>query len=338
MTPKRNFWRAKPVTVCIAALAEDGKKIVMASDSKAAFGEFSADKGVIKNIPLKNGYAVMLAGNDVGDAMPTLRRAKVQIGNSRDADEIANCLHEALVETRRQKVEAKILSKLGFTVETFRTEGKDSLTESAYYDVVSEIRRMELSLTFLLCGFDELGEGHLRVVASDDSPQDCDMLGFAAIGSGASAALSSLSFTKDHCNFYPSATSAEVFYYVLAAKFMAESATDVGKDTFDVCLVHGAGCEFLSPYAGGSETVRDAWLEKGAPRKSAEAIEAISSMIYGGNTGLSAKDAELLIACRPHVSPDRQESIDVIVRQQLTSDSSEDQPSAYVEEFPETES
>lgn len=315
------------MTVCIAAIAENGKKIVMASDAKAAFGEFSADKGVLKNIPLKNGYAVMIAGNEVGEAMPMLRRAKVRIGDSTDPDEIANCLYESLVETRKRKTEAKILSKLGFTLETFRSEGKDSLTESAYYDVLSDIRRVELSLTLLLCGFDENGEGHLRVISCDDSPQDFDMLGFAAIGSGASAALSSLSFAKDHCAFYKSDSSAEVFYHVLAAKFMAESATDVGKETFDVCTVYEASCEFLSPMAGGANTVRDLWLKFGAPRRSEEAIAAIESMIYGGETGRKADDPELLSAARPHVSSHRQGMIDHILNgspKQLAPDNSED--------------
>jgi hypothetical protein len=319
----------KTVTVCIGAIAEGGKKIVMASDFKAAFGEFSADSGVLKNIPFKNGYSVMLAGNDVGDAMPTLRRAQMQIGDSSDADEIANYLHEALVETRKQKIEAKILSKLGFTADTFRTEGKNSLTESTYYDVVSEMRRLELSLTLLLCGFDELGDGHLRVVSCDDSPQDFDMLGFAAIGSGASAALSSLSFAKDHSNFFRSDSSAKVFYHVLAAKFMAESATDVGKDTFDVCIVCDSHCEFLSPMAGGAETVRRLWLEDGAPRRSEKSIKAISAMLYGGDTGhTEADDPEILNAVRPYVSPSRQATIDTFlsnVPKQLAPHTSEDQ-------------
>ncbi len=54
MTPKPQKrsspadWRVGNVTVCIAALAEGGEKIVMASDARASFGEFSSDRGVQK--------------------------------------------------------------------------------------------------------------------------------------------------------------------------------------------------------------------------------------------------------------------------------------------------
>jgi hypothetical protein len=52
-------WKGTKMTVGIAALAESGAKIVMVSDSKAAFGDFSADQGVLKNIPIGHYYAVL---------------------------------------------------------------------------------------------------------------------------------------------------------------------------------------------------------------------------------------------------------------------------------------
>jgi hypothetical protein len=109
-------------------------------------------------------------------------------------------------------------------MEIFRAEGKESLTETVYYDLISDIRREELSLTFLLAGFDSDGLGHIRVVTSDDAPQDFDMLGFAAIGSGAASALGSLSFARDHCRLLHTSDMHEVTYHVLSAKFMAETS------------------------------------------------------------------------------------------------------------------
>jgi hypothetical protein len=38
------------VTVCIAAFSTRVNKMVLVSDSKVAFGEFSADKAVVKNV------------------------------------------------------------------------------------------------------------------------------------------------------------------------------------------------------------------------------------------------------------------------------------------------
>jgi hypothetical protein len=40
----------RQVTVCIAAFSTRVNKMVLVSDSKVAFGEFSADKAVVKNV------------------------------------------------------------------------------------------------------------------------------------------------------------------------------------------------------------------------------------------------------------------------------------------------
>jgi len=284
-------WKSGNVTVCIAALAEGATKIAMASDAKAAFGEFSADRGVLKNVPIGHDYAVLVAGNDIGYAMPTIRRIRATMPrNETDPDAIAILIHEELVETRKRKIEAKILKKMGFTIASFQTKGKKALTESVYYDLASEIRREELSLTFLLAGFDASKKGHIRVVTSDDCPQDFDMLGFAAIGSGAATALASLAFAKDHCSLLSHSGMQEVTYHVLSAKFMSESATDVGQQTFYVCLCPNGECRFLDSRKGGVESVRNAWKQYGAPRRSPEAIQVITDLVYSpGDKLLNAK-------------------------------------------------
>jgi 20S proteasome alpha/beta subunit len=318
--PSPADWRAAKVTVCIAALAEGGKKIVMASDSKAAFGDFSADRGVIKNIPIGHYYAILIAGNDVGYAMPTIQRIKkVMPKDITDPDSIAMLVHEQLVITRKHKIEARLLSKLGFTVDSFMKTGKDLLTESVYYDLISEIRREELSLTFLLAGFDSAKRGHLRIVTSDDSPQDFDMLNFAAIGSGAQTALASLSFAKDHCGLYHISDMAHVTYHVLAAKFMAESATDVGRQTFFVCTGPDGECHFLNPFAGGVEPIRRIWEESGAPKPAQQAIEAARDLMHEGDE--DPESAECLTRAMKYASPAKKSLIELKLKQ-LTSGTS----------------
>jgi len=302
------------MTVCIAAIAEDRKKIVMASDSKAAFGDFSADWGVTKNIPVGRNYAVMVAGNDGLYTMPTIKRLKERWKSDHlDPDEVAIMLHEELVKTRNLKTEAKILSKLGFTTESFMRDGKAQLTEAVYYDIISEIRREELSLTFLLAGFDEEGEAHLRVVTCDDCPQDFDMLGFAAIGSGASQALGSLAFAKDHTSLCQHSSLVDVTYQVLAAKFMSESATDVGKDTFYVATSKDQNCDFISSYAQGIEYIRDAWAKQGAPRDSPRALSAIADLLHSGSD--EGKSLAFLARARKYANKSGKQVIDALFRQ-----------------------
>ena len=274
----------------------------MASDSRVAFGSFSSDRGALKNIPIGHYYAVLLAGNDVVYAMPTIKRVrKAMSDDMTDPDEIAMLLHDELAATLRQKIESRILRKIGMTMELFLTSGKESLTESVYYDIFSEIRREEMSLTFLLAGFDSSGTAHIRVVTSDDAPQDYDLLGFAAIGSGALNALASLSFAKDYNSLSESNDIHEVTYHVLVAKFMAESATDVGKDTFYVCIGPSGICHFLNPFAGGVDPIRKEWEQSGAPRTSVETLEVIKAIGY--HSPDKADSLEMLERVKVHASP-----------------------------------
>lgn len=269
------------MTVCIAAFAADRQSIVMVSDAKVAFGDFSADSAVQKNIPISPRYAALVAGNDIAYAGPTLNRIEKRLKDSGtlDPDEVATFVHEELVETRRKKVEARILSKYGFTTETFRTRGKLSLSDSAFYDLLSKVDKEDLSLKILLCGFDENGKSHLRVVSADDTPEDWDMIGFAAIGTGAISALNSLSFAVEHCSMSKYGSVEEVSYYVLAAKFMSESATDVGRDTFYVSVDKDDECTFMYSNAA-IDIVRESWERFGAPRISKETIGAIKDLMF----------------------------------------------------------
>jgi hypothetical protein len=129
----------------------------------------------------------------------------------------------------------------------------------------------------------------LRVVTSDDCPQDFDMLGFAAIGSGAQTALASLAFARDHNALFTIQESCEVASHVLAAKFTAESASDVGQDTFYVCNSPGGFCQFLSTDKGGVEAVRKAWHQFGAPKRSPETVQLIRELTFDLRGKVSTK-------------------------------------------------
>ena len=336
-------WRVGKVTVCIAAFAEDGKRIVMVSDSKVAFGDFSADSAVQKNIPLSPAYNAMVAGNDIAYAGATLSRIKKRIEEDEtvDPDEVADIVHEELAETRRKKIEARILSKFGYTTETFRTEGKNTLSDSAFYDILSKIDKEDLSLKILINGFDENQEAHIRIVSADDTPEDWDMIGFAAIGTGAVSALSSLSFAVDHCGFSRYDSIEDVSYHVLAAKFMSESATDVGRDTFYVSVNSDPECTFMYS-KDGFDIARKLWEVNGAPRRSAETIEAIKNFLFPWSEDLGSwppKSADKWARIREYYPEKVCSHVDKLIESMpLDSQMLEGQQSPCDEEYPQIDS
>jgi len=84
------------VTVCIAAIAEGETQICVATDSKAAFGDFSSDKGAIKHEHLGNGHMILIAGNDIVYALTLIAKAKKRIEKEqiRDTDATAEVIYE----------------------------------------------------------------------------------------------------------------------------------------------------------------------------------------------------------------------------------------------------
>lgn len=316
IAPKHLLWRFPRVTVCIAALCESEKQIVMASDSRVGFGDFSADRGAVKYSLLPNDYLLLIAGNDVVYAGETVKRISQRVGGSilrgtdslKNPDEVALIAHEELVETRRRLIEAKILSRYGINSSEFAKRGKRLFTDQVFYEICNKIANQDLSLCFLLAGFDYSGRGHLRVIQADDSPHDYDALGFAAIGSGASAAMAALSFAKDHSILSSVGTLWSMSCHVLGAKFMAESADQVGKDTFLLSI--GSKGRFEPHPFCGIEPIRKAWEKTGAPRLSKEAVGVLKDVLYESSEGpTAAMSGESIRRCLYHMTPAMRESL-----------------------------
>lgn len=274
------------MTICIAAFAENETSIVITADSKVAFGDFSTDQGALKYELLGQRYLALIAGNDVVYALPTINRIKAEMLKTQigSADEVAEIVYDQLCETRNKIIEAKVLKRYKLTVEQFINKGKKSFTDQVYYDICSRIDRENLSLQFLVVGFDALDKPHLRIVSAEEPPHDYDSLGFAAIGTGAPAALASLSFAKDHCSFARHCDLEEAAYFVLSAKFMSESATDVGKETFLMSISAKRGVHHLYDM-GAIDTIRQNWLKHGAPQRSIHSIKIIKEVLYSAKEG-----------------------------------------------------
>jgi hypothetical protein len=339
------LWRRYKVTVCIAAFAEESRRIVFSADSKVAFGDFSADQGATKFELLGQRYLALIAGNDIVYALPTITRIKKEIMRTRyrDPDEVASTVYEQLCETRNQVIEAKILKKYKLSVDDFIAKGKQSFTDQIYYDICSRIDRQELSLQFLVAGFDEKDKPHLRIVSADEPPHDYDTLGFAAVGTGAPAALASLTFAKDHNAFARHCNLEDAAYFVLAAKFMAESATDVGKDTY---VIGFTPTEVSHLYdMGGIDTIRKMWLKNGAPRCSASTISTIKNLFYSDKEGFL--NPAVMERCLPYIARGNRKAVRTLIdiakqaqaRKSLPTSSTDqtltDRQSPCAEEYPE---
>jgi hypothetical protein len=264
-------WRLG-VTVCIAMMANSGKELVLVSDSKVAFGDYSADDAVLKNTPFLYPWLLLFAGDDISYAKPIMSRANARASEIQKKEkrqlpgsEVAEILQEEMEVERSRIIEASVLARYGFTAETFRINGKTLCAETLYNDLIYKISQIGLSLQFLLCGI-PMGkdEAEIWMVSPDEPPQNFDRLAFWAIGSGANAAISSLSHSIHYHQGGRFSDTSRVLYLVLAAKFMAETAKDVGKGTFVVTVDHENKMKFVSWKK--IKEVGKIWEKRGAPR------------------------------------------------------------------------
>jgi len=262
------------VSICIAVLCNRYKSFVLVSDYKASFGDFAADNMASKQTILFRGYSVLFAGNDVEHAAPIIERAEEILFSSIEAAKqkkmptpsaVVNAVDQAYAEQIHSEINRRVLRKRGFDVESFRETGKRKCTASAYLALCSRIDQVNISLRFLVVGFDEAGNAHIYCVDGKSAPKCYDSIGMWAIGSGANAALSSLAFYMDKAQLNPFSSTETATYLALVARFMAESSNEVGSKATDVRIHHhGEGPRFV-PY-DRQMMIRELWEKEGAPR------------------------------------------------------------------------
>lgn len=282
------------MSVCICLLSKEddspdrknrGQNIVFAEDRKVTFDDFSADNAVTKNAMLCNGWWVQYAGNDAEKAALLIEKARHKISrtdaNNRDDPQfIVNVLHEEWLEARDREIEAKLLRKHGFSFESFREHGREKCTDAVYEGLHDRIDRFKFSLEFLVAGFDMDGDTHLYHIDSQGTISCYDDLGFWAIGSGAHAALSSLSFHIEHGNLcsYCSCVHKAV-YFACEAKFMAETSVQVGKDGTLVSIHRKNEKETQFFFDDETQKIKKNWLKYGAPKPSDKVMTQIYDLM-----------------------------------------------------------
>jgi hypothetical protein len=267
---KQLRYACRPMTVCIAAMADTGKSMVLICDGMITAGaEFSGDAIADKLYPLSDRFQwwAMISGDDITRVVPVIDLAiekLVSIPQAKNTvQEVERAVVSAYQEVRLQRCEDCVLSPIGMTLHEY----KSCNPRDPYLS--EEMRRVDLGCQILVAGFDWAGDGHILLVENPGVPQNLNPVGFGSIGSGSFGALGMLY----HHSVNYGMELARVLYHALEAKFMAESAIGVGKHT--TVKVIRAGVP--DPYAatGLLTDIRAAWESDGKPRVPMAAIEAL---------------------------------------------------------------
>ena len=211
----------------------------------------------------------LLAAGNVGPMNALCRKTRRLMGKEQSAwssgEDVADAVRDAIQTIRDKDAELRVLRPHGYTKEQLFRKGKRELDEVSYQTLQGEFRKARLGVAVLVLGFDVDGEPRIFAVDETGSPKDFTNIGFWAIGSGGSPALSTLLFHNETSGMGFHDLLHRCIYHVLEAKFMADSSVGtVGKATILGVYAKGKNRLHLLPQA--IRSIRKLWLKRGAPR------------------------------------------------------------------------
>lgn len=217
------------MTVCIAAICENAKNVVVAADRMFTMSaplnlEFEPPISKIERVTPN--CVVLAAGNSLSAEEVTNRtRSKLQIGKPAPTTMISIQMKSEFEIFRDEAIEANLIrAAFGQDLASFRTKGGTlpaylQAQPGVYQQIVAQASQYNIGLEFIVAGVEDAG-GHIFYVAHPGTLHNFDKLGHASIGSGALHAAMGLSFSKQN----PQSGLVETLYAVYSAKRAAEVA------------------------------------------------------------------------------------------------------------------
>jgi 20S proteasome alpha/beta subunit len=272
------------MTVCIAAISEFNQ-IVTASDMKVSVGHTSSDVVMLKIQPLSDRWHVMISGK-ISQTYPLVEAMKERVRKipQPSVKDMRKIVSDEYAAYGRQLATDKVLSPYGLSMAEFMQKRND-LGDLVFQQLMGEIARVQVGCDLIVLGHDQLSTPRILVVSNptEDHPSFVtDMPHFAAIGSGGYLADTVLHYFQH----YSGETIPETIYQVASAKFMAESAQDVGKVSI-VSVIDSKKEMTVLDHEFIDKKLRSVWKRRWHARSSPRAIAMIDEK-WNGLTKLSA--------------------------------------------------
>jgi 20S proteasome alpha/beta subunit len=212
------------MTLCIAA--ECKGHVIVGSDFRGEIG-FTSAENQNKLEWIEKTWPVLIAGTvpRAHDLVAAINREFSETRKKKepiDKSNIATILREAARKQKYQLAGQITASELGIPYGTFLKNGKEFLSEKAFEDIETGIRKQDLDCQIIVVFFDK-GQSYIYTIDSDLSVSLED--NFCCIGSGSDLANSSLYF-REHDADQILRTS---LYRVFEARQVARRAPGVGE-------------------------------------------------------------------------------------------------------------
>jgi hypothetical protein len=191
------------MTVCVGAFAAESKAIVMVADKAITYSSngpalMQWDTCVKKIIPIGPfGWRALIAG-DPNFAQEVVRITvevlTTQPDDARSPWKVMERMKLAYQQLRETRLTDTLLIPKLLTKDLLVARHKDyaPLDQSLIDDTTDEIAAFQINCHMLVCGFDDLGDPHMFLIADPGIAQNYDAIGFHATGIGADVALGRL--------------------------------------------------------------------------------------------------------------------------------------------------
>jgi len=231
------------MTVCIAAVCENGSKIVVASDRMFSAPaplslQFETDE---KKIEILSPTCVTLIAGNSALATEIIRATKTILAGAHNplVESVAKAMHDSYTEVRLAKVREFIIipnlgpdfiraELLGVSIPQYLQQ-----QQSLYQQLVTHMSNFNVGVDIVVAGTDD-GGARIAVITHPGTTAWFDKLGHAAIGSGGIHANMRLALGAQTSH----STLADTLYRVYEAKRASEVAPGVGQAT-DIVIVDG---------------------------------------------------------------------------------------------------
>jgi len=227
------------MTVCVAAICDNGKTIILVSDRMIGPGFIESEPNINKVIKVHDQWWLLFAGDDISPVFDIVDYAKQDIKKKQTAIKLApdspaslqmvmDAVRESYERKRMQQAESLYLKPIGWDIASFNASAGGPTCLPDFGEIKAKVADYILNIELLVAGFSEGTAYVFSLIGRDGATVNRhDLPGFYSIGSGGIGAI----FMMYYRDLSYKTIAREAIYYAMEAKLFGEQASGVGEDT-----------------------------------------------------------------------------------------------------------
>ena len=145
------------MTVCIAAIAESGKRLILAADNMINIPigntiNFQKEDKNHKKIYRLNENVYALAAGALHTITPVMRETEKAMGPKSSPLDVANIMRRKLQDFYLQKTEEEVLMKVNYTWDFFKNK-QQQINQIILNDLYEKINKFNLDIQVIVAGY-----------------------------------------------------------------------------------------------------------------------------------------------------------------------------------------